>query len=122
MQLTCFDQLSGVTKPFSRWTGDQGASYVFSVYELEKIPAYPHAVYVVVRNRGGVAEPILIGVTTALPALFFHSERYHGALRRGGNEVHVHVPHADMCPKAVAADLYHGLSCRQNGSVPCGAT
>ena len=120
MPPTCFLKISGVAKPFSRWTGRGGDSYVFSIYEPEDIPAYRHAVYIVVRNRGGVARPLLVGATTALPALFFLGDRYNGALRRGGNAVHVHVPQANMCPKAVAHDLSHGLAWRVNGPVPRG--
>jgi len=110
MQSSRIRPFSRVGKPFSRWTGGRGASYVFSIYSLRDIPAYPHAVYVVARNRNKIATPILVAATAALPALLFHGDRYRRALKCGGNEVHVHVPAAGSCPEAIAADLSMVLS------------
>jgi len=112
MQTSCCLARSNIDKPFARWAGDQGASYVFSVYDPGKIPAYPHAVYIVVRNFDGASRPVFIAATSALPALLFHGSRYLAALRRGGNEVHVHVPAAGSCPQAVANELSAALFAR----------
>jgi len=105
MQTSCFLASSSADKPFSRWAGDKGASFVFSVYGPEDIPAYPHAVYIVVQNLHGVVVPLFVATTSALPALLFHGDRYNAALRRGGNEVHVHVPAPGSCADAVARKL-----------------
>ena len=99
------DTTSEICKSFTRWAGRCDKSYVFSVYAADDIPAYEYAVFVVVRNTGTHLEPLMVGSSNALPEMFFLSRRYQAALKRGGNEVHVHVPAPNVDPKAVARDL-----------------
>lgn len=110
-----------IDKPFSRWTGGRAASYVFSIYDPQRIPAYPRAVYIVVRNFNGLATPLLVAATSALPELFFHGDRYNAALKRGGNEIHVHVPAGGSCPDAIAQDLASSLFSACSGSAVIGS-
>jgi hypothetical protein len=99
--------LSGqIEKTFAYWRGRSGACYVHSVYESADAPGYADAVYLVVRRTGARRELIAVGATGTFPDLFFLGRRYAAALRRGGNEVHVHVPAAEgLCPEAVARDI-----------------
>lgn len=98
-----------IKKDFCRWAGFSGTSRVFSVYGARKVPAYPEAVYIVVKNEGGLAHPVHVARTGAMPDLFFLGDNFRSALKNGGNEVHVHVPAASGCAKTIANDLKTAL-------------
>lgn len=111
MSAICFENhaadhrvsLEGVDKPFSRWKGASGASYIFSAYTPEAVPHYPHVVYVVVSSAG--TAPSLVTATNSLPDLLFLGEQYQKAVSGKDVIVYVHVPGNHATSEFIAKDI-----------------
>ena len=95
--------LEGVEKPFRRWKGASGASYVFSAYDPHSVPHYSDAVYVVAGRSSKT--PSLTATTSSLPELLFLGEQYKNAVHPAEAITYVHIPSNLASAPSIAADI-----------------
>ena len=101
----------GIGERFWYWHGASGQSYIHSIYAADGCPPLPGAVFVAVRRREGLREPVAVGR---------FSGRWDGsAFGLAGNEVrglavdelHVHLlARGDAAAASVFEDLQRALT------------
>ena len=92
---------SGLGERFWYWRGASGQSYIHSIYAPDLCPPVAGAVFVIVRNAGGIRSALAIGRfgadgqrSTAIPTV------------AAGDEIHVHLLARDGEPaERVLRDL-----------------
>ena len=101
---------SGLAGRFRHWHGASGRRYLFSVYPFlgADLPAlFEDAVVLAVRRGPGSERAVLHADETAvLPELYYANALFQDALRRGVNEIHVHLLTDDGAVRAaIVRDL-----------------
>ena len=91
---------------FWYWHGASGKRYIHSVYLADQCPPLPGAVFVAVRRRGDVREPVAVG---RLNKIWDVSTGISGGIDLvaiGAEELHVHLlAREEDAADAVAEDL-----------------
>ena len=95
---------------FHFWTGNSGARYVHTVYDLVSCPTLPASNYMLIkRTDAGELDVLAIGqVSNSATSLNLAEVRRHGA-ELGATEVHVHLLAEDrQQAKQIQQDLQTG--------------
>lgn len=103
--------VDGLTRRrFHYWTGRSGRSYIHSVFSPGERPSFANAAVVLIADDGGRRAILGVGVTGALPDLYFNSRSYSHALACGANEIHLHLASTSAEARATAADISAALA------------
>jgi len=111
--------VDGLTRRrFHYWTGRSGRSYIHSVYSPGERAHFTNAAVVLVADDGGRRVILGVGLTGALPELYFNSRSYTHALACGANQIHVHLASTSADARTAAADISAALADAQAAVPP----